>query len=96
MTDTTPLTRRDLETQTEVLIESIRGLNQNLTRQIAGVARDVTTLKGDVADLKENMGLVQAALTEYLQTDRALHVLVEQLQARGLKLDAVAIFPQPQ
>src|SRR5262245_32143663 len=99
MADSTPLTRREfvvaLEAQTETLTESIRGLNLSLTRQIGGVARDVATLKHDVADLKENMSLVQAALTEYLQTDRSLHVLVEQLQARGLKLDTVTIFPEP-
>lgn len=65
-------------------------------KDVVSLQKDVGHLQQDVSALQVEMALVQQALTEYLQTDHSLHVLVEQLLAQGLKLDVAAIFPQPQ
>lgn len=88
-----------LDTQTEVLQESIRGLNQNLiagqgkqNERMDGMAQDITVLKTDMSEMKEDISKVKLVLVDYLGTDRALHNLVHELKGHGIPLDDRKVF----
>lgn len=86
-----PLTQNDksyfktlLDTHTEVLQESIRGLNHNLT-----------VAMGEHSDHLDQIDVKLDAITEMLAFRKEMANLVRELRSKGIDLDENKIFLSP-